>query len=81
MGSMVWFFTRGAHELKLETSKDPKTGEFLLKWPESDGHEKVERFRDAAGFRARLEVVEAELAGEQWSRRNPPLVLRDAWRL
>jgi hypothetical protein len=78
---MVWFFTRGSEELKLQTEREEATGEYVLTWGHPDGTTKTERFSNGDAFKRRLEEVEAYLATQAWTRRDPPMLLTDGWKI
>lgn len=75
---MVWFFERNDESLRLETSYDKATQEYLLVVVQPDGSPQIERFSDAISFRTRLEALEKQLATDRWRPRGPT-VLRDGW--
>lgn len=77
---MVWLFARGEQAIRLETRYDRVTADYVLVQHQRDGGEKVERFKDSAAFRVRLEEVETQLETERWVR-SGPFLLRDGWRL
>ena len=76
---MMWFFERGNERLEIKTRYDNETAEYLLEVVEPGDPRPVERFRDAAAFRARLLEVERELDHMQWRSNGAPRILPDGW--
>jgi hypothetical protein len=77
---MVWFFERDSESLRLETRYDNDTAEFVLIMHQTNGGPQIERFRDAATFRERLEVLETQLEADHWTQHGPVL-LHDGWKI
>ena len=76
---MIWIFERADEMLRLETRYDNRSGEFLLIIHRARGSQ-VERFKNTITFRERLEVLETQLAAEQWTAHGPTF-LHDGWKL
>ena len=80
-GTMLWFFTKGPARLRVMTSLDADTGEFLVEvdWP--NRRAEVRRFSDEDLCSEYLSTLEGELDAEHWvsdgvrlTARKPPLV-------
>jgi hypothetical protein len=78
---MLWTYTRGLDDIRVETSVDQGTNEYILVVRRSAKESSIERFPDASSFRVRLEALEQELANEQWRQVGPPVLLKDGWKL
>jgi len=76
---MMWFWTRGAEELQLETRYDNATSEFVVTLISRDGPGEPERFTDINAFRARLRLLERELEGKAWKNSGPPVFASDGF--
>ncbi len=76
---MLWFFQRRAAILELETRYDNAAAEYVLEIREPGGPPTIERFVDADGFRARLQVIERNLIADHWRPSGPPHVLPNGW--
>ena len=77
---MLWVFERDEDRLRLETTYDDTTANFVLIIRRSEADAQVERFPDAATFRRRLEVLERQLEGDHWTQTSVTL-LRDGWKI
>ncbi|HEV3214112.1 MAG TPA: hypothetical protein VGZ27_00230 [Vicinamibacterales bacterium] len=77
---MIWLFERNTESIQIETRHDPVSGGFVLIVRRPDGTEQTERFADAESFRARLEIFETQLEGDNWARRGQ-VFLHDGWKL
>jgi hypothetical protein len=75
---MVWFFERGDDEVRVEARYDRIAAEYLVVQDPGDGTQHVERFADAASFRAGLLNLEQQFPTGEWTRRGP-VFLRDGW--
>ena len=77
---MVWFFARGQSQVRLETRFDDAAKEYVLDvaWP--DRPPETERFRDLEAFRARVIILEDQLAAEHWTQVGSPEILPRGWR-
>lgn len=64
---MIWFWTNGVHERRVETRYDNDAGEFLVIITDEHGRERTERFSDLHVFRARLAALDEQMRGERWS--------------
>jgi hypothetical protein len=78
---MLWIYERGSEDLRIETSFDNATNEYVLIKTRSPHKTTVERFQDVAAFQVRLEAVEREIASERWNRVGDPIILRDGWKV
>ena len=77
---MIWIYQRGADDLRIETTYDNATKEYVITI--NHPHETaVERFKSAAAFRVRLNSLEAKIQIERWHRVCDPIVLREGWRV
>jgi hypothetical protein len=78
---MIWMFEREPDEtLRLETRYDNDTAEFVRIMHQPSGVPQVERFKDTVTFRERLEVLETQLAADDW-RQKGPVFLHDGWKI
>jgi hypothetical protein len=78
---MFWFYERGLEECRIETSFDDDAKEYVLAIHRGVHDRQEERFTDELSFGSRLEVLEQELAAEQWKRVGPPVFLKNGWKL
>ena len=78
---MLWIYARGEQSLRLETSFDKDTDEFVLIFYRDDGSQQVERFSDAVSFQKRLDTVDKQLAQDDWRSSGAPVLLRDGWKI
>jgi hypothetical protein len=78
---MLWFFSKGPARLRVMTSLDDDTGEFVVEvdWP--DRRMEVLRFADEDLCSEYLSALEGELDTERWvsegvrlTARKPPVV-------
>jgi hypothetical protein len=76
---MLWCYARGLDNLRIETSFDAATNEYVLTSTRGP-HRESERFHDAEAFRVRLEALEGEIAGNDWTQVGGPIFLRDGWK-
>ena len=76
---MVWFFERATEVLELETRYDNAAAEYVLEQRTPGASPRIERFSDAASFRARLRTIEDDLKGRRWSQNGAPVILPDGW--
>jgi hypothetical protein len=76
---MVWFFERADEVLELETRYDNATSEYVLEQRRPGAPAEVERFKDAATFRQRLQAIETSLDGQRWEQRSTPAILSHGW--
>jgi hypothetical protein len=76
---MVWLFERDEESLKLETSYDNDTREYVVIARYPDGREETERFTDQEEYRLRLVALENHLETERWRRLGPPIFSVDGW--
>jgi hypothetical protein len=77
---MVWFYHRGAEELRIETRFNEGANLFELIWHHPDGTRVVERFSSESTFRHRAQIIERRLTTEQWQSSGAPVLLPDGWR-
>jgi hypothetical protein len=75
---MVWFWTRGTAEMRLETRYDNDTGEFVVVLA-TDGGKATERFKDIEALRARLVALEQYLQDDNWKNSGPPVFIPDGF--
>jgi len=75
---MLWFFEREDQSLRLESTYDNKTAEFVVsvQWP--DGREQTERFAELEACRAWLLAFDNAIEAERW-KPNGPIVLPYGW--
>ena len=77
---MLWTYERSKQTLRIETRFDNATNEYVLIIRRPDATEQVERFRDAASFKTRLDSLERQLDTEEWENRSV-IALHDGWKL
>jgi hypothetical protein len=78
---MIWLYQRGSETLRLETSFDNETSEFVLVQHQPGGTQVTERFPSEEAFRARLTALGAALDEERWLQKGPPLLLNEGWKI
>jgi hypothetical protein len=78
---MLWIYQRGGDVLRIETSFDNATNEYLLIIKRGQDDKRFERFKDAVSFQVRLESLENEIVQGYWKQVGDPIVLRDGWRI
>jgi hypothetical protein len=63
---MLWFFTKGQARLRVLTSLDAVSGEYLVEvaWPNRETE--IHRFADEDACSVYLSRLEEELDGEHW---------------
>ena len=76
---MVWFFEREQESLRLHTTFDNTTQEFVATVTWSHGRSDQTRFSSIAAFRDWLKKLEMSLEEGDWRRDGPPLKLSDQW--
>ena len=79
---MLWLYERGLENLRVTTSFDNATKEFVLTLHRGLHHETTERFPDSETFGHRLNAIVQELAKDRWKPAgNGPIFLRDGWKV
>ena len=78
---MLWVYERGLEDLRIGTSFDNATKEYVLVIARGPRNEVTERFKDTDSFQSRLEVLEEDIARERWTPVGHPIVLRDGWKI
>ena len=78
---MLWLYERGLEDLRIETSFDNATSEYVLTLSRGQQNETTERFRDSESFGTRIEVLQKELARDRWTPAGPPILLKDGWKV
>jgi hypothetical protein len=76
---MLWFYIRDRETLRLETSYDNDTREYVGIVTRPDGRQETNRFASADPFRAWLVTLEQNLTAEQWNPDGSPHILPDGW--
>jgi hypothetical protein len=71
---MLWFFDRDTESLRLETTYDNRTREFVAVVQYPNGQALERRFQRRDEFRKWLEAFERSLAAERWQGRRPILL-------
>jgi hypothetical protein len=72
---MSWTFRRGDAIVRLESSYDTSSHEFVLAMTWSDRPSTTERFRTIRKFRSRVLEVERQLADDRWTQIASPEIL------
>ena len=78
---MLWIYQRGVEDLRIETSFDNATHEYLLVVFRGSDKTTSERFKDAAAFQLRLEALESDMANGNWRRLGDPIILPNGWKV
>jgi hypothetical protein len=68
---MLWFFQKGDHHLRIETTYDAATRAFAVTIYKADGTQHAERFVDEIAFETRLTALERQLLADNWKPRGP----------
>jgi hypothetical protein len=76
---MIWFYERADQSLRLDTTYDNDTCEYVVVVHHPDGRQQTERFLDADACRLWLVTFENGLDGEHWVRHGPPTFLPEGW--
>ena len=78
---MLWLYERGLEDLRIETSFDNATKEYVLILRRGLENESTERFGDSVAFGDRIEALQRELTRDHWTPAGPPLLLKDGWKV
>jgi len=78
---MLWLYERGLEDLRIETSFDNATNEYVLTLGRGQHNETTERFLDNESFGKRIEALQEELERDRWTPAGPPIVLKDGWKI
>lgn len=62
---MLWIYQRGRDRVRIATTYDSVTDEYVIKTTGPDGTA-LERFKDAETFQCRYEALETALRRERW---------------
>ena len=73
---MVWYWTRDAMEMRLETQYDSGTEEFILVLG-TEISSVTERYTDLAAFKARVSALARHLESEHWKNSGPAVFVPD----
>jgi hypothetical protein len=76
---MLWFFSRDAESLRVETRYDNETSEYLLVLKRAEALPEIERFSDRAAFHQRLVQLENCLSRDSWVAGAGPVILPYGW--
>jgi hypothetical protein len=77
---MIWFFTRGTEEVRIETRYDTATHQFVIDIRRTDRATETERFDTLREFKKRVSTLEKELETERWTQVGGPEILPSNWR-
>jgi hypothetical protein len=77
---MIWSFGRGEEIIRLHTSYDMHSHEFVLDITWADRPATSERFTTIRKFKTRVLAVEQQLADEHWTQLGSPDILPHGWR-
>jgi hypothetical protein len=69
---MIWFWSRAAEKLQIETRFDNATKEYLLTIHYPDNRQVFERFPDVTSFQKRLTSLERQLESDHWVQSGMP---------
>ena len=79
---MLWLYKRGLENLRVTTSFDNATKEYVLTLRRGLDDETIERFPDSETFGHRLNAIVQELANDRWTpAARGPIFLRDGWKV
>jgi hypothetical protein len=76
---MIWLYERNGATVRVETSFDSDTHEYVLRYVDPTLGTRVERFSDAAAYQARLEALEAQMTAEEWHLTGHPEVVPEGF--
>jgi len=76
---MIWFWTRGEEEMRLETRYDNEKSEFVIILHHASGHDVVERFTDIEAFHSRVVMLERHYQSQRWTQSRGPIFLPDGF--
>ena len=76
---MLWFYQRDKDAIRLDTSYDNNTLEYVTILHLTNGQQESRRFDNMIDFRRWLVALETRLAGEGWALAGPPHILPDGW--
>jgi hypothetical protein len=77
---MIWFFHRGAEEIRLETEYDSTAGDYVAVLHHADGTQHTDRFSNEHAFRRYLLDFERRSVTERWEHDRRPVLLLSRWR-
>jgi hypothetical protein len=77
---MIWSFGRGEEIVRLQTSYDTNSHDFILEITRTDRPPTIERFTTVRKFKTRVLAVERQLADEHWTQIGSPEILPHIWR-
>jgi hypothetical protein len=69
---MIWFWSRAAEKLQLETRFDNDASEYVLTIHYPDNRQEFERFPDVTSFQQRLTSLEKQLEADHWEQSGTP---------
>jgi hypothetical protein len=69
---MIWFWSRAAEKLQLETRFDNDAKEYVLTIHYPGNLQEFERFPDVTSFQQRLTSLEKQLEADHWVQSGPP---------
>ena len=77
---MIWSFGRGDEIVRLQTSYDGNSHDFVLEITWAGRPPTIERFTTVKKFKTRVLAVEQQLADEHWTQIGSPEILPHVWR-
>jgi hypothetical protein len=77
---MIWLFQRDDRVVRLETSFDNTTEEYVVVIAWVERPLVTERFQDFGQFHARILALEHQLGADHWTQVGPPMFIPDGWR-
>jgi hypothetical protein len=75
---MLWSYPTAAVVFQIDAKFDRATSEFVLQVHGGRHHGRVERFKDAIAFHARLDALEQDLAAQRRENAAPSVKLKDS---
>lgn len=71
---MIWLYERKGTVLRVETTYDNATKEYVLQLTDPGLGPRVERFSDGAAYRHRLEALDTEIRTGEWHLSGTPQI-------
>jgi hypothetical protein len=72
---MIWTYERDGDTLRVETSFDNDTAEYVLKFTDAVSGPSVERFSDRMAYERRLVMLETDLKSGEWHLSGTPQIV------
>jgi hypothetical protein len=72
---MIWLYERSGATLRVETSYDNDTSEYVVKFTDAIIGPTVERFNDRGAYERRLVMLETDLENGEWHLSGTPQIV------